>query len=228
MKGQIGLVRKIMKGSVLFSVGEGALSAAISASVFLLTTFGTREEGAWYGTFARLFQSILTPLLLVMVPISSFITTRWRGLDKKRQRLLLSASTAAGVLYGAFGAACLTFGGRPFLERFYHLPPVGTGAEVAAISLLFLGILSEKAYGMVVYALDNGRTLSLGAFAAVAVSALFAVVGIHFFNAMQTLAIAAFIGGVLLVLVIGFDFLQRYRQLGEDVMPHSVREPTKS
>ena len=209
LRGTFKAIPEILRGSLLFSIGEGAISGASSASVFFLSSYGTASEGAWYGTFVRLFQSVISPLLLFMFPLSAFVATKWPRITAQKRRLLITLSLVFAVLYGSVGAAALAIGGPIFLQRLYHIMPIGSHLQVAAISIFFMGIMSEKAYGLVIYSIDHGRYLSFMTFVAVFIAALVAGLSAIWSTPLQTVSIFGFVGGLCLLAVMLGDALKR-------------------
>lgn len=203
-------VSQVLRGAFVFSFGEGALAAAISGSVFFLSSYGSPGEGAWYGTIVRLFQSILSPLLLLMFPLSAFVATKWSGMSTIKRHRLLKLSLLLGFFYGGASALALVIGGNAFLQYFYHIAPIGSSLQTVAISVFFMGIMSEKAYGTIIYSIDNGRRLSAATFVAIMLAALVGALSAPWRTApLQILSAFSLTGGVLLLAAMSVDALRR-------------------
>jgi O-antigen/teichoic acid export membrane protein len=209
LRGTLRVVPEILRGSFVFSIGEGALFGAINASVFFLSSYGSPSEGAWYGTFVRLFQTVMSPLLLVMLPLSAFVATKWPGLSAQKRIRLIRWSLVLGFFCGGVCALALAIGSQSFLRHFYHITPIASSLQVAAISIFFMGIMSEKAYGMIIFAIDNGRFLSLGTFVAVLIAAAAAASVSAWCTPLQILGTFGFVGGLGLLAAISGDLLRR-------------------
>jgi hypothetical protein len=219
LSGSLKIVPDVLRGSLVFSVGEGALSGAISLSVFYLSSYGSPSEGAWYGTLVRLFQSVSTPLMLVMFPISAFVATKWSKLSAHRRDRLITLSLASGFLYGGIVAFGIAIGSKAFLQKLYHIAPMGSSLEVAAISLFFMGIMAQKAYGIIIYAIDTGRFLSSATLVAVLVAAIVAAVAALWSTPLQALSTFTSICGLALLAVISIEALGR-RARGQTAAAH--------
>lgn len=211
LRGTLSRVPEILRGSLVFSLGEGALAGAINLSVFFLGSYGSPREGAWYGTFVRLFQTVLSPLLLFMFPLSAFVATKWPGLSAGKRIRLIRWAYVFGLFYGGVFALALAVGSQRFLQYFYHIPPIGSSLQVVAISVFFMGIMSERAYGMIIFAIDNGRFLSAGTFVAVLLAAAAAASAAAWSAPLQTLSTFGFIGGLGLLVIMSWDMLRRGR-----------------
>lgn len=187
------------------------MAGAINLSVFFLGSYGSPREGAWYGTFVRLFQTVLSPLLLFMFPLSAFVATKWPGLSAGKRIRLIRWAYVFGLFYGGVFALALAVGSQRFLQYFYHIPPIGSSLQVVAISVFFMGIMSERAYGMIIFAIDNGRFLSAGTFVAVLLAAAAAASAAAWSAPLQTLSTFGFIGGLGLLVIMSWDMLRRGR-----------------
>jgi O-antigen/teichoic acid export membrane protein len=209
LRGTLKKVPEILRGSFVFSIGEGSLSGAINASVFFLSSYGSASEGAWYGTFVRVFQSVLSPLLLFMFPLSAFVATKWPRLSANKRLRLIRLALIFGLFYGGVGALALAIGSQRFLQHFYHIAPIASSLQVAAISVFFMGIMSDRAYGMVIYSIDNGRFLSVGTFVAILLATVLAASGGAWSTPLHTLCTFSVIGGICLLAVTCADALKR-------------------
>ena len=209
LRGTSRRVPEILRGSFVFSIGEGALFGAINASVFFLSSYGSPGEGAWYGTFVRLFQTVMSPLLLFMLPLSAFVATKWPGLSAQKRMRLIRWALVFGLFCGGVCGLALAVGSESFLRYFYHITPIASSLQVAMISILFMGITSEKAYGMVIFAIDNGRFLSMGTSVAVLLAVAAAAAVTSWSAPLQTLSTFGVVGGLGLLAAISGDLLLR-------------------
>jgi len=211
LRGSLRQVPEVLRGSMVFSIGEGALVAAQSASVFFVGTYGSPGEGAWYGTFVRLYQTLLAPLMLLMFPVSAFVASKWGGISAERRRLLITLSLIFGLCYGGISATALAIGGQVVLVRLYHIMPVASHLQIAAVSVLFMGTMSAKTYGLIVYVIDHGRFLSVATFFAVLTAVLVGALSAIWNTPLQTVSLFALVEGLCLIAVMTGDGLRRRR-----------------
>ncbi len=68
MRGKIIGVRRMAAPALGVVMADGALGALLNLSVYWLKAAGSAEMAAWVGTFLRLFQSFLSPALLILFP----------------------------------------------------------------------------------------------------------------------------------------------------------------
>jgi hypothetical protein len=114
------------------------------------------------GTFTRLFQSFLSPVLLIMFPVTTYISIHWRNYAVPRRRQLHWAFLALGLGYGAVVGLGMSYGGQLYIDHMFHLEVKGDGWDVLALSLFMGAVIAQKAYTMMLYSVSEARFASYG------------------------------------------------------------------
>jgi hypothetical protein len=167
--GKVTGVRQIVAPILGVILADGALGSLLNLSVYWLNAAGSAEMAAWVGTFLRLFQSFLAPALLVLFPLTTYISMKWSHLSSQRQVFLYRVFLLAGLGYGVVVGSAMAFGGPLYIDRMFKLAAHGDNLDVLALSLFLGAIVAQKSYTMLLYAVSEARFVSYGtAFIAVA------------------------------------------------------------
>jgi hypothetical protein len=70
--------RLARKGTML-AIADGFATATLSLSVVWLQTSSSATTSAWFATVVRLFQTFLVPVVLLLMPLSSYVRILWNG-----------------------------------------------------------------------------------------------------------------------------------------------------
>lgn len=170
-------LQELFQGGIFVVGSDGAISLLLNGSVVWIGASAGASAAAWYGTLSRLFQSILAPVLLVLFPLTSYVSSQWPNLSALKRRRAVLVFATGSVLYGLFAAVALTFANHFYVRGFMGLPTWGGGSVAIAVSAAFGGITAYKAYALLSYAVDESRRLSLGATVIVVLAAALAVIG---------------------------------------------------
>jgi hypothetical protein len=169
--GKVTGVRKMAAPILGVVLADGALGSLLNLSVYWLNAAGSAEMAAWVGTFLRLFQSFLAPALLILFPLTTYISMRWSQLSPQRQIVLYKVFLLAGLAYGVLVGVAMAFGGPLYIDRMFKLTAHGDNVDVLALSLFLGAIVAQKSYTMLLYAVSEARFVSFG-------TAVISVVGI--------------------------------------------------
>jgi O-antigen/teichoic acid export membrane protein len=161
-RGKIKDLRTMLFPAFGVMLADGALSVSLNLSVYWLNLSGSAEMAAWVGTFARLFQSFLTPVLLIMFPITTYISMRWEKVARERQIRLHKLFILIGFVYGCIVGAAMAFAGPLYINRMFNLSMHGDSIDVLALSLFMGAVIAQKAYTMLLYAVSEARFISFG------------------------------------------------------------------
>jgi len=160
--GRIAGLRAMLLPAVGVMLADGALGFSLNLSVYWLNFSGNAEMAAWVGTFARLFQSFMSPVLLIMFPITSYISMRWGLMPPARQVRFHKLFILIGLAYGCIVGAAMGFGGPLYIDHMFNLSVHGDGIDIFALSLFMGAVIAQKAYTMLLYAVSEARFISYG------------------------------------------------------------------
>lgn len=162
MRGKIAGIRQMAAPALGVVMADGALGALLNLSVYWLKAAGSAEMAAWVGTFLRLFQSFLSPALLILFPLTTYISMRWAHMSPQRQAALYKVFILAGLGYGLLVGCAMAFAGPLYINRMFKLSTHGDHVDVLALSLFLGAIVAQKAYTMLLYAVSEARFVSFG------------------------------------------------------------------
>lgn len=143
-------------------MADGCLGLAFNWTVYWLDKSGNVEMAGWIGTFIRLFQSFLSPLLLVLFPVTTYVATRWVHLGVERKIALHRLLTMSGIAYGIIVGATIATLGPIYINHFFSLRVHGDLIDTFAISLFFGAAIAQKSCSMFQYAVSEARFISFG------------------------------------------------------------------
>src|SRR5207245_15232 len=81
------------------SFADGFLMATLSLSVVWLQAAAVPATSAWFATIVRLFQTLLTPVILVLLPLSSYIRILWQAKSAAQQPAVTKRTLFIGNVY---------------------------------------------------------------------------------------------------------------------------------
>jgi hypothetical protein len=144
------------------TLADGSLTLLLNFSIYWLQTTRSPEFSAWVGTIVRLFQSFMSPAILVLFPITTYISTRWAQFSVDRRLRLHKWFLVLGCGYGLLVGAIMAIGGPFYIDRMFKLTTLGDTLDVICISLFLAAVVAQKAYTMLLYAVAEARLVSFG------------------------------------------------------------------
>jgi hypothetical protein len=211
MSGKVSGVRQMMAPTLGVVLADGALGSLLNLSVYWLKVAGNAEMAAWVGTFLRLFQSFLAPALLILFPLTTYISMRWAKMTPQRQIGLYKVFILAGLTYGLLVGCAMAFGGPLYINHMFKLTSHGDNIDVLALSLFLGAIVAQKSYTMLLYAVSEARFVSFGTAVISAVGIGAAAVSSHWLSPVRVLDVLfVFMGIGLPALLLAADF--RYKR----------------
>jgi hypothetical protein len=184
-------------------MADGSLAILLNLTVYWLNVAGSKDMAAWLGTFSRLFQSFMGPMLLVLFPITSYVSIRWDRMTSRRQTLLYDLFIVMGSGFGILVGVAMAFAGPLYISHMFKLSATGDRKDLAAISLFMAAVIAQKAYTMLLYAVTEARFVSFGTAVIAAAGLVVAACCSHWFSPMAVVDILyAFIGFALPALMV--------------------------
>lgn len=152
----------IITPAVGIILADGSLTAVLHSSVYVLSHHFSPEYSAWLGTYIRLFTSFMSPILLILIPLTSFASAQWGTAAKEKKRKIFHWIFVLSMAYGALVAAAIWFGGPLYVKTMFTLTARGDAFSLLSISIFFGSYIAQQAYSMLAYSLASGRITSYG------------------------------------------------------------------
>lgn len=151
----------IVRDGTIISVADGFTLASLGMAVVWLQAAADDQTSAWFATVVRLFETLLVPVVLTVMPLSSYIRIRWNDHSTAQQRKLTQVTLAVGIGYGVAVAIGLFAATRIYVSQLLHLSQPGGLLSILPCFLLFTAIVAYRTYSLVAYAVsDQSRHLS--------------------------------------------------------------------
>jgi O-antigen/teichoic acid export membrane protein len=203
-------------------MADGSLAILLNLTVYWLNLVGSKDMAAWLGTFSRLFQSFMGPMLLVLFPVTSYVSIRWDRMTSQRQTLLYDLFLVMGSAFGILVGVAMAFAGPFYISHMFKLTATGDRRDLAAISLFMAAVIAQKAYTMLLYAVTEARFVSFGTAVIAGVGLLLAAGCSRFFSPMAVIDILyAFIGFALPTMMV-IAAIRHRRHIRGKSLPASV------
>jgi N-acetylglucosaminyldiphosphoundecaprenol N-acetyl-beta-D-mannosaminyltransferase len=151
----------MIRAAFSFGLAEGTLGAGLALMLVWFETRAPAATTAWYATQVRLFQMCLTPLLMVMVPLGSFVRLKWTHAAPHRRREALLIALLVGIV--AFLGASIGLGviGPIYAGGWIGLRAPAPWFELAPLFLLFGAIAFYRCFAAVALLVLEGERLAL-------------------------------------------------------------------
>ena len=163
----------------------------------------TAETSAWFATEVRLFQTFLVPVVLLLLPLSSYIRILWNSKSAEQRHAFARATLAIGVGYGALVATALFLASHLYVELLLHLPTPGSLLEVLPVFLLFGAIVAYKSYSSIAYmVLEDSAYLSTCTTIVVALAVALGVAASFRVEPLSTIVVYASAAGASIIAVL--------------------------
>jgi hypothetical protein len=162
LTGKVEGVRIILIPAIGVMLADGALAMLLNVSVYWLQMMHYAAMAAWVGTFVRLFQSFMSPVLLILFPLTTYISMRWTQMTPQRRVLLHKLFILAGFAYGLIVGGGMAFLGPLYIDHMFKLPIRGDRLDVLALSLFMGAVIAQKTCTMLLYAVSDARFVSFG------------------------------------------------------------------
>lgn len=206
-------LRETFKAAAYVVLADGATTSALNASLYGLGALGATEGAAWYGTLMRAFQTLLAPVLLILLPMTSFVAIRWANWEATTRRKAIGAVGLIALLYGCFVGLSVAIGGNYYLQFFFPWVPVASSDALACVGFFFGTIIAQKIYVQLIYSVDEARGLSLTISASVFVGLLAGIASSAWVAPLYSLEVFAIATSIPLLAAILVDQTIRRQSL---------------
>lgn len=158
--GRPSYFKQVIASGSLMMTADGLFTAIISLSVVFLGAIWGAAFASWYGTLIRLFQTLVTPALLILVPLSSFAALKWVTGSAHLRRLILRLIILSSVIYALAMSAVMYIMGRLVIGKFFHIHYQEQPSMMVAFCGIMFSYMMYKSYTVIIYTLDEARALT--------------------------------------------------------------------
>jgi hypothetical protein len=190
----------IIRDGTVYALADGLLTATLSLAVVWLEAVASAQTAAWFATLVRLFQIFLVPVILLLVPLSSYIRVIWNTSGPARQRAFASITLAMGLGYGGLVGIALLFVSHVYIGGMLHLPAPENLLYVLPWFLLFAAIVAYRSYSSIAYLVfDDPAHLSWWTTFAVTAAMLIGAGSSLVLDVLGAINVYAFLAGSLMI-----------------------------
>lgn len=150
---------KITKEALLLGFGEGLLMASLGFVTLYLDFIGKNSDSAWYATTLRLFMIILVPVVLILLPLSSYIRLIWGRCSILKQRNILVGTLVVSMVYSLAVGVLMVILSRMYVGKIMKISEPGTLTETISIFCMFSSVVVFKSYTSVSFVVIDNRWL---------------------------------------------------------------------
>ncbi|WP_428535371.1 hypothetical protein [Rhodopila sp.] len=203
---------RIIREGTVYALADGLLTTTLSLAVVWLETVASAQTSAWFATLVRLFQIFLVPVILLLIPLSSYIRVVWNTSGPAKQQAFASITLLMGLGYGALVGVALLFVSRLYIGGVLHLPAPDNLLHVLPCFVLFAAIVAYRTYSSIAYlVLDDSSHLSWWTTFAVITAVIVAAASSLEIDALGAINIYAFLAGLLMIGVLFWNMTRFIR-----------------
>lgn len=201
--------RRFVGRATVASLSDGLVPVVVNLELFLLSALNADVVAAWFGTIYRLFNTLVAPLMLVLLPISTFSGLRWWTLSPSRRLRTICLFALAGLGYGVVVSCMMATVGYLYIRGAFTLGAHTTWSDHAMVCVLFLGIIAHKSYGMLILSFDTPRFFAVATTVVTIIALALAVLAMHLLPVLVGIDCFAVFLGSGLIMVLLFDLRRR-------------------
>jgi hypothetical protein len=202
MSGSWEFTGRIITEGTVYALADGLLTATLGLAVVWLETMASAQTAAWFATLVRLFQIFLVPVMLLLLPLSSYIRVIWNTSGPVKQRAFASITLMMGLGYGALVGIALLFVSRIYIGGVLHLSAPENLLYVLPCFVLFAAIVAYRSYSSIAYLVfDNPSHLSWWTTLAVITAVIVGAVSSIRIDALGAINVYALLAGLLMIAV---------------------------
>jgi len=221
-QGRPTVLRRVLRQGTMLAIADGSLMASLSLSVVWMQASVGNTTSAWYATNVRLFQTLLVPVYLLLVPLSSYARICWNQKSSAQQWSYTKATLLIGLAYGGAVASALYFASAFYIGSMLDLPVISN----LSIFLLFGAIVAYKSYSSIAYVvLDENAHLSWWTTAAVFLAIVLGLVVNAAFGPLNALSTYATSAGTAIILILLWNVVRSARSQSNPVRAHLDQTP---
>ena len=203
MSGRASDSWRIMREGTMVAMADSAMTTTLSLSVVWLQASASAATSAWFATTVRLFQTFLVPVILLVIPLSSYIRIRWNSKTVAQQQAFAKATLGFGLGYGAVVGVALFVASHLYVDRLLHLPAPGDAWRILPSFVLFGAIIAWKSYSAIAFVvLDDPSHLSSWTTAAIGGAVILGAAASLEVDPLSVINIYALAAGLSIIVVL--------------------------
>ncbi|MDB5575141.1 MAG: WecB/TagA/CpsF family glycosyltransferase [Bradyrhizobium sp.] len=199
LRGRASRFTEFVRAGFSFGTADGLLMAAPGLMVIWLNAFARPEITDWFATQSRLFQMLLSPLLMVLLPLAAFIRIKWSKASAKRQRDAITASLAFGISGCIAMAAGLAIVGPFYARHWLGLRPPTEWLTLAPIFVFFGVVTLYRIFSSIAYLVLDSVDLAHRVIAASLIGGLAWIVAMPYRSPLASFGVGASTASTLVV-----------------------------
>jgi hypothetical protein len=194
---------RIIRDGTVYALADGLLTATLSLAVVWLDTAASAQTAAWFATLVRLFQIFLVPVLLLLLPLSSYIRVIWNASGPAKQRAFASLTLVMGLGYGGVVGIALLFVSQIYIGDVLHLRAPENQLYVLPCFVFFAAIVAYRSYSSIAYLVfDDPSHLSWWTTFAVITAVIIGAGSSLEIDALGAINVYALLAGLLMISVL--------------------------
>lgn len=194
---------RIIRDGTVYALADGLLTATLSLAVVWLDTAASAQTAAWFATLVRLFQIFLMPVLLLLLPLSSYIRVIWNASGPAKQRAFASLTLVMGLGYGGVVGIALLFVSQIYIGDVLHLRAPENQLYVLPCFVFFAAIVAYRSYSSIAYLVfDDPSHLSWWTTFAVITAVIIGAGSSLEIDALGAINVYALLAGLLMISVL--------------------------
>ena len=191
---------RIIREGTVYALADGLLTTTLSLAVVWLETVASAQTSAWFATLVRLFQIFLVPVILLLIPLSSYIRVVWNTSGPVKQQAFASITLIIGLGYGVVVGIALLFVSHLYIGGVLHLSAPENLLHVLPCFVLFAAIVAYRSYSSIAYLVfDDPSHLSWWTTLAVTAAVIVGAASSLVIDALGAINVYAFLAGLLMI-----------------------------
>lgn len=196
---------RLSEEAAVATASDGFVTLATNSLVFVLPIIGAPTFAAWFGTLVRLFGSLISPIILIALPLSTFVGSKWQVLPEEKQIKIVYISTISSFLYAFMGLLIIIFGGYFYMNAYFNFQSPPTLLVHSLICSIFFGMAAFKGYSLFSLSIESSYVLAFGPICSVVLSASCAVLMYIFYGVEYAVILLCILIGLMLGIAILID-----------------------
>lgn len=191
-----------MGAGIAIGAADGLMPASLSLILIWLERVVAADVTAWFALQIRLYQMLFSPILMVLVPVSSFLLLTWAERSHVGKQMVVRSALVLAMAGGMALGVALLAGGSFYAAHFMNLAMPQPWLTAIPIFLLFGALAAYRIYSQLAYLVLDGLALAKRAIAILAAATVAAAAASPFVGAVATanvfmLATATMLFGML-------------------------------
>lgn len=151
---------RMARASLAPSLSDGAVSALLNGSVFLSVQILTAPAAAWYSTLVRIYNVALSPVMLVLLPASTYVAIKLQTVGPRVAQRTERYVAAGALAYGLINGCAVMLVGTLFAAHAVGIRYSASLAAEGAFAVFFAGVLAYRVYAQYAFTVRHSNALA--------------------------------------------------------------------